>query len=204
MRIHDLTFTKSGPRLLIAGACAAGTAFAHTQTGTAIGLLSGLKHPISGLDHVLAMVAVGIWGAQLGRPAIWVLPVAFPLVMSFGGVLGVRGVPLPGVELGVAASALALGVMIALAARPPLQVAAALVGAFAICHGYAHGVELPHAAQPLAYGVGFVLATGLLHATGIGIGVLQRWKEGGRVLRFAGACIAVAGVYLLSGVVRQL
>jgi urease accessory protein len=206
MRIHNLIDVlidrKRSPRWLLAGACASGTAFAHTTAGTAIGLMSGLKHPISGLDHVLAMVAVGIWGAQLGRPAIWVLPVAFPLVMSIGGVLGVRGVPLPGVEIGVAASALALGIMIALAARPPLWVAAALVGAFAIFHGHAHGAELPHAAQPLAYGVGFVLATGLLHATGIGIGVLQRWREGGRALRFAGAGIAAAGIYLLVGLVR--
>jgi urease accessory protein len=202
MRIHNLIDTKHAPRLLLVGVCAAGTAFAHTTTGTAIGLMSGLMHPISGLDHVLAMVAVGIWGAQLGRPAIWVLPVAFPLVMSIGGVLGVRGVPLPGVEIGVAASALALGIMIALAARPPLWVAAALVGAFAIFHGHAHGAELPHAAQPLAYGVGFVLATGLLHVTGIGIGLLQRWREGSRALRFAGAGIAAAGVYLLFGLVR--
>ncbi len=192
------------PRLLIAGAASGSVAFAHTTAGTAVGLVSGLRHPISGLDHVLAMVAVGIWGAQLGRTAIWVLPVAFPLVMSIGGVLGVRGVPLPGVEFGIAASALALGVMIALAARPPLWLAAALVGAFAIFHGYAHGAELPHAAQPLAYGIGFVLATGMLHATGIAIGVLQRWREGSRALRFAGAGIAIAGVYLLSGLVRQL
>jgi urease accessory protein len=176
-------------------------AFAHIVPGTAVGLVSGLEHPISGLDHVLAMVSVGIWGSQLGRPAIWLLPVAFPLVMSIGGVLGVRGVPLPGVEIGVAASALALGLMIAIAARPPLWVAAVLVSAFAIFHGHAHGAELPHAAQPLAYGVGFVMATGLLHATGITIGVLQRWTEGQRALRLAGVAIAVAGVYLLKGLV---
>jgi urease accessory protein len=202
MRIHYLIDTKRAARLLLAGACASGTTFAHTTSGTSLGLMSGMMHPISGLDHVLAMVAVGIWGAQLGRPAIWVLPVAFPLVMSIGGVLGVRGVPLPGVEIGVAASALALGIMVAMAARPPLWVAAALVGAFAIFHGHAHGAELPHAAQPLAYGVGFVLATGLLHATGIGVGVLQRWREGSRALRFAGAGIAAAGIYLLFGLVQ--
>ena len=157
-------------------------AFAHIVPGTAVGLVSGLEHPISGLDHVLAMVSVGIWGSQLGRPAIWLLPVAFPLVMSIGGVLGVRGVPLPGVEIGVAASALALGLMIAIAARPPLWVAAVLVSAFAIFHGHAHGAELPHAA-------------------GITIGVLQRWTEGQRALRLAGVAIAVAGVYLLKGLV---
>jgi urease accessory protein len=185
-------------------ACAAESALAHTANGTATGLVSGLRHPISGLDHVLAMVAVGIWGAQLGRPAIWILPVAFPLVMSVGGMLGVRGVHLPGVEVGVAASAFALGLMVALAARPPLWIAAALVAAFAVFHGHAHGAELPHAAQPLAYGVGFVLATGLLHATGIGIGVLERWREGRRALRLAGVAIAVTGLYLLAGAMSSL
>lgn len=202
MRIHDLTNKSSLGVVAMAAACTAQGAFAHTTAGTAIGFVSGLRHPISGLDHVLAMVAVGIWGAQLGRPAIWTLPVAFPLVMSIGGVLGVRGVPLPGVEIGVAASALALGVMIALAARPPLWAAAALVGLFAIFHGHAHGAELPHAAQPLAYGLGFVLATGMLHVTGISIGLLQQWPHGERVLRLAGLGIAAAGSYLLMGLVR--
>jgi urease accessory protein len=202
MRIHDLTNNRRLGALGIAAACTVQGAFAHTTAGTAIGLVSGLRHPISGLDHVLAMVAVGIWGAQLGRPAIWTLPVAFPLVMSIGGVLGVRGVPLPGVEIGVAASALALGVMIALAARPPLWAAAVLVGLFAIFHGHAHGAELPHAAQPLAYGFGFVLATGMLHVTGISIGLLQQWRQGERVLRLAGLGIAAAGSYLLMGLVR--
>ena len=190
-----------------AGLCLLASAtpvLAHVQAGQARGLVSGLLHPISGLDHVLAMVAVGIWGSQLGRPAIWLLPVAFPLVMSAGGVLGVRGVPLPGVEIGIALSALALGLMIALAARPPLWAAATLVGAFAIFHGYAHGAELPHAAQPLAYGVGFVIATGLLHVTGIAIGLLHRWRQGQAALRFAGVVIAAAGGYLLSGALRPL
>jgi urease accessory protein len=200
MRIAPLISNVAArPRVVLplAAAVAAPAAFAHILPGTANGLVSGLEHPISGIDHVLAMVAVGIWGAQLGKPAIWMLPVAFPLVMSIGGVLGVRGVPLPGVEIGIAASALALGLMIALAARPPLWAAAALVGVFAIFHGHAHGAELPHAAQPLAYGVGFVLATGFLHATGIAIGVAERWKQGRTALRLAGGAIALAGVVLL-------
>ncbi|MGC2711641.1 MAG: HupE/UreJ family protein, partial [Candidatus Sulfotelmatobacter sp.] len=95
-------------------------ALAHSTPGQAKGFVTGFLHPLSGLDHILAMVAVGIWGAQLKRPAIWMLPVAFPLVMSFGGLLGIRGVPLPGVEIGVAASAVVLGIVIAFELRPPL------------------------------------------------------------------------------------
>ena len=172
-------------------------ALAHTGESVATGLLSGFLHPLTGIDHLLAMVAVGIWGTQLGRPAIWMLPLTFPLVMSMGGVLGVRGVPIPAVEFGVAGSAAALGLMIALAARPPIAVAAALVGAFAIFHGHAHGTELPGAADPLAYGAGFVLVTGLLHAAGIAIGLVDRWQAGVLALRVAGAAIALVGAYLL-------
>ena len=177
-------------------------AFAHTSSGQAQGFLTGFLHPLSGLDHILAMVAVGIWGSQLGPPAIWVLPVAFPLVMSFGGVLGVRGVPVPGVEIGVAASALVLGIMIALRARPPLWIAALIVAAFAIFHGHAHGTELPKAAQPLTYALGFVLSTGLLHVCGILIGLINFWPIGTKALRAAGGLIAVIGVFLLIGMVR--
>ena len=119
------------------------TAFAHVQKGEAAGFLSGLKHPISGLDHVLAMVAVGLWGAQLGAPAVWVLPVAFPMVMAFGGMLGLIGVPLPGIEYGIAASAILLGVAVMFEIRPPLAIAALVVATFAIFHGHAHGTELP-------------------------------------------------------------
>ncbi len=171
---------------------------AHPVSGVGLGFASGFLHPLSGPDHMLAMIGVGIWGSQLGKPAIWVLPVTFPLVMAIGGVLGVRGVPLPGVELGVAASALALGVMILLAARPPLWAAAALVGVFAIFHGYAHGRELPHAAAPLAFGLGFVLATGLLHAAGIAIGLVHNRPWGPRALRGIGAAIAAGGMYFVS------
>lgn len=188
--------------LLAALAFTAPPALAHPNTGLGVGFVSGFTHPLTGIDHILAMVAVGIWGTQLGKPAIWLLPVTFPLVMSFGGVLGVRGVPLPGVETGVAASAVVLGLMIVLAARPPIAVAAVIVGAFAIFHGYAHGVELPKAAYPLAYGVGFVLSTGLLHLTGIAIGLIERWPVGLRTLRAVGAGISAVGVYLLVVSVR--
>lgn len=173
-------------------------AFAHTG-GVAGGFLGGLTHPLFGLDHVVAMVAVGLWGAFLGAPAIWLLPIVFPLVMAFGGVLGIVGVPLPGVEIGIAVSAIVLGLMVALAVRPPLAIAAVLVGAFAIFHGHAHGTELPAAADPVAYSVGFVIATGLLHLTGIAFGLLGRWPAGRLAVRAAGCIIAVIGIGFLRG-----
>lgn len=174
-------------------------ALAHTGTGAAAGLLSGLMHPISGLDHLVAMVAVGLWGAQLGNPAIWVLPITFPLVMAMGGLLGVSGGELPTTELMIALSGIALGAAVAANIRPPLWVAAIVVGLFAIFHGYAHGRELPEAADPLAYGVGFVIATGLLHLCGILIGALIRWPIGAQIVRGGGAVIgAVGGYFFLS------
>jgi urease accessory protein len=173
-------------------------ALAHEGV-VARGFASGLTHPIFGLDHVVAMVAVGLWGAFLGQPAIWLLPLVFPVVMAFGGLLGISGVPIPAVETGIAASALALGAMVALAVRPPLGLAAALVGALAIFHGHAHGTELPQAASPLAYGVGFVVATGLLHLAGIALGLLARWPAGMRAVRVGGGATACAGLYFLVG-----
>jgi len=172
-------------------------ALAHTGAGMAIGLQSGLLHPVTGLDHLVAMVAVGLWGAQLGSPAIWMLPITFPLVMALGGLLGIAGVPLPFAEAAVALSGIALGVLVAFRARPPLAVAVLLVGAFAIFHGYAHGRELPQAADPLAYAAGFVVATGLLHLCGILIGLLVCWPVGERAVRACGAAIGSVGVYFL-------
>ncbi|MEO1576337.1 MAG: HupE/UreJ family protein [Pseudomonadota bacterium] len=176
-------------------------ALAHTQTGVAGGLLSGLLHPVIGVDHLVAMVAVGLWGAILGAPAIWVLPVTFPIVMALGALAGVAGLPLPGVELAIAASALALGVAVVTRSRPPLWLAAVIVGLFAVFHGHAHGAEIPEATNPLAYGVGFVLATGLLHLLGILIGLLVRWPTGLLVVRACGAMIAAIGAWFLAGAV---
>lgn len=173
---------------------------AHTDDGATVagGLLAGMLHPLLGLDHLVAMVAVGLWGAFLGAPAIWLLPVVFPLVMAMGGVLGMAGVPWPAAEVGIAVSGIVLGLMVALAARPPLAVAAAIVGAFALFHGHAHGAELPAATSPLAYSAGFVLSTGTLHVAGIGLGTLVRWPTGRWVVRGLGALIALVGlVYLL-------
>jgi urease accessory protein len=172
---------------------------AHEASGSA-GFLSGFLHPILGWDHVVAMVAVGMWGAFLGRPAIWLLPVVFPLVMALGGALGVLGVPLPAVELGIAASAVVIGAMVAAAARPPLWVAALIVGLFAIFHGHAHGTELPEAAGPLPYSIGFVIATGLMHLVGIGIGLLLRWPSGEVAVRGLGGAIAAVGICFLLGI----
>jgi urease accessory protein len=172
-------------------------ALAHPQVGKAAGFLSGLRHPVSGLDHALAMIAVGVWGAQLGAPAVWLLPVAFPMVMALGGFLGLAGVPLPGVEVGVALSAVLLGLLVAFEARPPLWVAAVIVGFFAIFHGHAHGTELPAGQSGLLYSIGFVVATGCLHVTGIGIGLVHRWPAGRAALRLAGTVVAAAGLAFL-------
>ncbi len=178
---------------------AAGPAFAHTEAGVPGGLLSGFLHPLTGLDHLVAMVAVGLWGAQLGRPGIWVLPITFPAVMALGGVLGITGVPLPATEVVVALSAVVLGFAVALSLRVPFWAAAVVVGVFAIFHGYAHGSEMPGASNALAYGLGFVTATGLLHAAGILTGVLTRWPAGAYAVRALGAGIAgLGGLFLLS------
>ncbi|HSV25507.1 MAG TPA: HupE/UreJ family protein [Xanthobacteraceae bacterium] len=168
-------------------------AFAHSENGVAIDFWGGFTHPIFGPDHVIAMVAVGLWGAFLGAPAIWLLPVVFPLVMAVGGAIGVAGVPLPGVETGIAISAIALGGMVALAARPPLWIAAVLVGAFAIFHGHAHGAELPIGADAVAFSMGFVIATGMLHLAGIAFGGLSHWPAGRIAVRAVGGVICLLG-----------
>ena len=173
---------------------------AHPQTGGIGGFESGFLHPLTGLDHIVAMVAVGLWGAYLGAPALWLLPVIFPMVMAFGGALGILGVPLPGTEIGIALSGVLLGLAVLCAARPPLWVAGTLVGIFAIFHGHAHGTELPHAANALTYAVGFVLATGLLHLSGIALGLLTRWPWGQVLVRAGGGAIAAVGFCFLFGV----
>lgn len=177
-----------------------GAAFAHEDVGAISGgFVSGLMHPVVGWDHVAAMVAVGLWGAFLGMPAIWVLPVVFPLVMALGGVAGLLGLPLPAVETGIAISVIVLGLAVAFKVRPPLWVAGVVVAGFAIFHGYAHGTELPEAANPIAYSAGFMIATGLLHLAGIGLGHLVRWSVGKWLVQAVGALIALAGVAFLTG-----
>jgi len=172
-------------------------AFAHSGSSSG-GFAGGFAHPLFGPDHVVAMVAVGLWGALLAAPAIWLLPVVFPLVMAVGGVIGILGIPIPGVEIGIAVSAIVLGAMVAAGARPPLWVAAVLVGAFAIFHGHAHGSELPPGVDAVAFSLGFVIATGLLHLAGIAFGLIARWPAGRIAVRAAGGAIALAGVAFLS------
>jgi len=169
------------------------------HTGDVVGgFVGGLAHPMLGPDHVAAMVAVGLWGAFLGSPAIVLLPIVFPLVMAFGGVLGILGVPLPGTEIGIAISAVLLGLAVVFAVKPPIWIAALLVGVFAIFHGHAHGAELPAGVDALAYSLGFVIATGLLHLAGIAIGALAKWPAGRTAVRAAGGAIALAGVVFLA------
>ena len=170
---------------------AASPAMAHTGAD----LASGFAHPFSGLDHLLAMIAVGLWAAQSGGRAVWLLPIAFPAAMALGAVAGAFGVALPAVEVGIALSVLALGVLVAFAVRLPAFGGAALVAVFAVLHGHAHGAEVPAAADPIAYGAAFILATVVLRLVGIGLGLALKAP---RFVRAGGAAIAVAGVALIS------
>ena len=177
-------------------ACPA-SVLAHVEQGQAVGFITGLEHPWSGLDHVLAMIAVGIWGAQLGNPALWILPVTFPMVMSLGAMMGLLSIPLPGIEIGIAVSAILLGAMVLGEVKPKLYIAAVMVGFFAIFHGHAHGTELPAGQSGLLYSMGFVIATGVLHGIGITIGLIHRWPAGKLALRGAGAFITAMGFFFL-------
>lgn len=179
---------------------ASGTAAAHTGTGMTGGFAAGFMHPLSGVDHMLAMLAVGMWGAQLGRPAIWVLPVAFPMIMAMGGVLGIIGISAPfSVEIGIVMSVIVLGAVIAFYLRPPLWAAILLVSFFALFHGYAHGVELADKSSALAYSLGFVIATGMIHVAGILIGMVTHLPRGMSLLRLGGGLVMLSGVYLAGG-----
>ncbi len=197
MRSHAQPIARA--LALFALLAASATAQAHGTTGAVDGFAAGFLHPLSGVDHLLAMVAVGIWGAALGAPLLWALPVAFPLLMVAGGVLGIAGVPLPFVESGIATSVIVLGLAIVAMWRAPPPLAVAIVAAFGICHGYAHGLELPRAASPAAYSAGFVICTGLLHLAGIAIGALDRFRLGPPLLRAGGGAIALAGAWILAG-----
>ena len=186
---------------ILVGAMTA-TANAHTGVGATSGLAHGFLHPVSGPDHVLAMVTVGLFAAQLGGRAIWLVPLSFVCVMAFGGALGLVDVTLPFVELGIGLSVVVLGAIVALRLRAAIPVAMALVGFFAIFHGYAHGAEMPENVGGFTYGVGFVLGTALLHAIGVGTGLAignLREGRGELMVRSTGALIAIAGVVLLGG-----
>ena len=179
-----------------------GAALAHTGQGHTHDFFAGFAHPLGGLDHILAMVAVGVFAAQIGGRALWLTPLAFVSMMVVGGVLGANGVALPFVETGVAASVVALGLAVALRWSPPALLAAAFVGLFAIFHGHAHGAEMTADANGLAYGGGFVTATALLHAAGVGLGLaLARVGVSSPLApRTAGAATAAAGLAIIGGV----
>lgn len=170
-------------------------AFAHPGHGDALGLMHGFLHPIGGLDHVLAMVAVGLFAANLGGRALWAVPLAFMALMAVGGVLGITGVNVPYVEAGIALSVVVLGAVVALGMRWPTGAAMALVGIFAIFHGHAHGSEMPVDASGAAYAGGFIVATGLLHLAGIGLGLAIRSAP---ARRLGGAAVSLAGIGLLA------
>ena len=176
---------------------ASGPALAHLTQDSLGGFGSGFEHPLTGPDHFLAMLAVGIWGAQMGGRAVWSLPVTFPLIMALAGLAGMLGLPLGAVEIGIALSIVGLGTAILLEWRPAEAVALPMVGVFAVFHGYAHGVELPSAADPADYAVGFVVATGMIHVMGIGIGLMVRRSYQGRLARALGGLIVAGGVYFL-------
>jgi urease accessory protein len=170
--------------------------------GHAHDLASGFAHPLGGIDHVLAMVAVGLFAAQLGGRALWLVPASFVAMMAAAGLAGMSGIALPMTEVGIAASIIVLGGAIALRLSMPVAAAMALVGFFALFHGYAHGLETPETASGLLYGLGFVAATALLHGLGIGIGLAVGRLDGafGRSLvRVAGSAAAVFGVVMLAG-----
>jgi urease accessory protein len=174
-------------------------AHAHVGIGPTSGLWIGLAHPVTGLDHILAMVAVGLWAAQRGSRATWLVPLAFVTVMAVGGVLGMMAISIPFVEQGIVASVLILGVLIASAVRLPLAASMILVALFALCHGHAHGAEMPDTAAGLAYGLGFILATACLHGVGISLGILAQRFGTERLVRYAGGAIALCGLYLCIG-----
>lgn len=170
---------------------------AHTGVGFTSGFLAGFSHPFGGLDHLLAMLAVGIWASQMSDRAVWAVPLTFVVVMLSAGALGMIGIAVPFVEQGILISVLLFGILIAVAARFPLGASAVIVGLFAIFHGHAHGEEIPAAITGLSYALGFGLATITLHGVGIGFGILFTQIERVPVVRYAGIAITLLGIYLL-------
>jgi urease accessory protein len=175
-------------------------ALAHTGVGDTSGFTHGFAHPIGGLDHVLAMVAVGLYAALLGGRALWAVPATFVAVMAAGGALGIAGIGLPYAEIGIALSVVVLGLAVAFRLPLPTLTAMALVGLFAVFHGHAHGAEMPQDAAGYAYAAGFMLATALLHGAGIALGLLAGRLAGLQVVQAAGGAIALAGIAILTGI----
>ncbi|WP_028079714.1 HupE/UreJ family protein [Solimonas soli] len=185
---------KTAAFLALALLAAAAPAFAHPGHDLpGAGFVAGLLHPLSGFDHLLAMIAVGVWAAQLGGRARWMVPLAFVTVMAIGAATALAGFAPPHVEAGISASLLVLGLFVATAGRLPLAAALALTGAFAFCHGAAHGSELPALADPLLFAAGFMLATALLHGAGLGIGYAAQRRHHW-LARAAGVLTAAGGL----------
>lgn len=174
-------------------------AFAHPGHPASGGLLTGIAHPLGGLDHLLAMLAVGIWAAQAGGRAVWAVPLTFVAAMAAGGLAGASGLAVPGVEPGIVGSVIALGALVALGRRLPLPAGLALTAGFAVFHGQAHVAEMGAGGSPVLYGAGFLLATAALHVAGVGLGQVGRLSWGARVIRAAGAGIGVAGAAMMAG-----
>jgi urease accessory protein len=186
---------------LAAATLAPAVAFAHAGHGEHGEFIHGFMHPITGLDHILAMVTVGILAYQIGGRALWLVPTTFLAIMAAGGMLGVAGVSFYFVEPGIAASVVVLGIIVALAVKPPVALAMALVAVFAVFHGYAHGIEAPLDGSTAAFGAGFLVATALLHAFGVAFGMLVgriAASQGQIGYRLAGSAVAVAGLVILS------
>jgi urease accessory protein len=179
------------------GLAVAPISYAHVGVGETAGFLRGFAHPFGGLDHVLAMVAVGLWAGQRSGRARWMIPMTFVTIMILGGVMGAMGVTLPYVEQGIALSVLVLGILVAAAVIWPLPASMLLVGVFALFHGHAHGAEMPVTASGIEYGAGFVLATAILHASGVGASILSRNVHRSVLVRLSGTAIAASGIYLL-------
>jgi urease accessory protein len=198
---NTMRFARLASLVTLSAAATVGlstAAFAHVGDHSHMSLMQGLMHPLTGLDHILAMVAVGLWASQIGGRALWLLPLTFPAVMAAGAALGIGGVALPFVEAGIAVSVMVLGAAVALALRPSLALSVPLIGAFALLHGYSHGVELPASASALSYGAGFIAATLMLHMIGIGLGLAAARIPVRYVARTAGGAIAALGVVLLA------
>lgn len=176
----------------------AAPALGHEARSLALGLTGGFVHPLTGPDHLLAMVAVGLWGAFLGRPLIYLLPMVFPAVMALGGIAGMARAPFPPVELGIAVSVLVLGLAVLARWAAPVWLAVPVVAVFGLFHGYAHGLELPSMADPIGFSLGFVLATGLLHVAGVAVGTIRNRPHGEVLLRALGGLIAVSGTWFLA------
>ena len=172
-----------------------GLASAHIVFGSPHGMHDGFMHPLTGLDHLLAMFAVGLWAAQYRGRAVWMIPLTFVSVMVLGGIVGVSGAYVPGAELGIAGSLLALGGLIATATRFKPSLSMLVVGFFALFHGYAHGHEMPAAVSAFSFSVGFVMATLILHGLGIAAGFWLQKQQ--RVLAFAGSAIALCSIFFL-------